>query len=230
MTRSRKILALLGMMLVLALAGCVRFQADLSVDDRSLLDGDIVVAVITNDEPESATNARDAAADIEARLLPALRGSDGVTATPYEQDDYVGTRFSLDNTPLAALDGGGSEGALRLSRTGDQYEFSGTLDFTPGEETENAEVDGDPGDSDISVSIGFPGEVLDHNGELDGTRVTWTTTLEGSVDMHATASAVAPPVSVQQVLLILAAIVLPLAVIVLVAVLLVRRHRARRAG
>ena len=191
MTRSRKILAALGMLLVLALAGCVRFQADLRVSPEDTLDGDIVVAVITNDEPDSADKARDAADDIEARLLPALRGADGVTATPYEQDDYVGTRFSLAGTPIDALNGGGSEGALTLTRAGDEYDFTGTLDFTPDSEpTPGEEVDGDPGDADIAVSIAFPGEVLEHNGELQGTSVTWTTTLEGSVDMHARASAV----------------------------------------
>lgn len=190
MTRSRKILAALGMLLVLALAGCVRFQADLSVSDHDTLDGDIVVAVITNDEPDSADNARDAAADIEAQLLPGLRGSDGVTATPYEEDDYVGTRFSLAGTPIDALSGG-TDGALSLTREGDDYVFSGKLDFTPGEEpTTGEEVDGDAGDSDITVAISFPGEVIEHNGEISGNKVTWATTLEGSVDMEARASAI----------------------------------------
>jgi hypothetical protein len=178
------------MLLVLALAGCVRFQADMSVDEQNRLDGNIVVAVITTDDPGSADNARDAAADIETRLLPNLRGADGVKAEAYEQDDYVGTRFSLDDTPIDAL-AGGADGALTLTREGDEFDFAGTLDFTPGTEPEpGEEVDGDPGDSDITVAISFPGEVLEHNGQLSGNQVTWTTTLEGSVDMHARASAI----------------------------------------
>jgi hypothetical protein len=219
------------MMLVLALAGCVRFQADLSVDDRNLLDGDIVVAVITDDQPGSADNARENVDRIEAQLLPALRGADGVTAEPYEQDDYVGTRFSLDDTPIDALSGG-QDGALTLTRTGDEFEFSGTLDFTPDsdeQEQEQEQAQGDPQDSNIEVAISFPGEVLDHNGELDGTKVTWRTTLEGSVDMHATASATPAPVSVAHILIIAAVILVPLAVIAIVIVLLVRRSR-RTAG
>ena len=213
-------MAALGMLLVLALAGCVRFQADLSVDDQNRLDGDIVVAVITDDQPGSADNARDNADKIEAQLLPELRGADGVTAEPYEQDDYVGTRFTLDDTPIEALNGGGSEGALTLTRTGDTFDFSGTLDFTPGEEEQ--ESDGDPKDSNITVAISFPGEVLDHNGELNGTQVTWTTTLEGSVDMHATASAIpsGPPVALIVIIALLA-----LGVIAVVVVLIVRRRR-----
>ncbi len=216
-------MAMLGMLLVLALAGCVRFQADLNVSDHDTLDGDIVVAVITNDEPDSADNARDAAANIETQLLPGLRGADGVTATPYEQDDYVGTRFSLSGTPIDALSGG-SEGALTLTREGDEYVFSGRLDFTPGEEpTTGEEVDGDAGDSDITVAISFPGDVIEHNGELSGHKVTWATTLEGSVDMEARASAIpsGPPawlwaVVGLAVLLIAAAIV----------IVVVRRRRA----
>jgi hypothetical protein len=224
MSRSRTILALLGMLVVLALAGCVRFQADLNVSDHDTLDGDIVVAVITDDQPDSADNARDAAAGIEAQLLPGLRGADGVTATPYEEDDYVGTRFSLSGTPIDALGGGTDEGALTLTREGDEYVFTGRLDFTPGDEaTTGEEVDGVAGDSDITVAIAFPGEVIEHNGEISGNKVTWATTLEGSVDMEARASAIpnGPPawvwaVAAGAVLLIAAAVV----------IVVIRRRRA----
>jgi hypothetical protein len=223
MTRSRKILAALGMLLVLALAGCVRFQADLTVSPDDTLDGDIVVAVITDDSAGSADKAQDAAADIEAQLLPALRGSDGVTAEPYEQDDYVGTRFTLADAPLESLNGGESSDALTLTRTGDEFEFSGHVDFTPDQETQ-AEVDGDAGDADISVSMSFPGEVTDHNGQLEGTRVTWTTSLEGSLDMRATASAVPAPPSPALIALIVGAVVAGIALIVVVIVLILRRR------
>lgn len=223
MTRSRKILALVGAVLVLALAGCVRFQADLSVTPENTLDGDIVVAVIANDDdPGSQQNAQDAAADIEARLLPGLRGSDGVTAKPYEQDDYVGTRFTLDDTPIDALSGGGSEGALSLTRTGDVFEFSGTLDFTPDDQ---AAAQPDPGDGGIQVAISFPGEVLEHNGELEGSKVTWSTSLEGSVDMHARASAIpsGPPAWVW---LAAGAALLVVVAVIVVVVGVARRRRA----
>lgn len=202
MTRSQRILAAVGTALAvtLALAGCVRFQADLSVDDANRLDGDIVVAVITNDEPGSADQARESSAEIETQLLPALRGADGVTAQPYEQDDYVGTRFTLADTPMQALDGGDADGALRLTREGDVFTFTGRLDFTP-DDTPDAGTDGtsgtgapetpaDPGDGGIEVRMTFPGEVIEHDGELSGTTVTWSTSLEGAVDMRATASAI----------------------------------------
>ena len=223
MTRSRKLLAAVGMLLVLALAGCVRFQADLRVDDQNLIDGDIVVAVITTDEPDSADNARDAVANIEAQLLAGLSGAKGVTEEPYEQDDYVGTRFTLEDTPMDALDGGDADGALRLTREGDVFEFTGTLDFTPDDEPLDGEdVQGDPADSNISVAISFPGEILEHNGKLEGNKVTWTTTLEGSVDMEARASAIpnGPPAWLWAIAAV-AAVLIALAVVIVV----MRRRR-----
>lgn len=230
--RSRRILATLGaaLALTLALAGCVRFQADLSVSPENTLDGDIVVAVITNDEPGSADTARESAEEIEGQLLPELRGANGVTAEPYEQDDYVGTRFSLDDTPLEALDGGDADGALRLTREGDQFEFSGTLDFTPDDESIDDEQieSGDVEDSGITVSIGFPGEVIAHNGELDGTRVAWATTLEGSVDMRATASAIPAAPSAGAVMAIVIGIVVGVLLLVLLVLFLLRRRQRER--
>jgi hypothetical protein len=219
MTRSRKILALLGMTLVLLLAGCVRFQADLSVDADDTLDGDIVVAVVSDHRPGSDDNARENAEMVEAQLLPTLRGANGVTAEKYEQDDYLGTRFTLADTPIDAL-AGGQDGALSLTRSGDEFTFIGTLDFTPGDEP--AAETGDPSDSGIEVAISFPGEVLDHNGELSGTKVTWTTTLEGSIDMLATASAipVGPPL---WVFLVAGGAVL--AVVVVIVLVVVRGPR-----
>ncbi|MEO5920431.1 MAG: hypothetical protein ABIQ01_04735 [Pseudolysinimonas sp.] len=229
MTRSRTKrrtwgVAALGMLLVLALAGCVRFQADLNVSDHDTLDGNIVVAIITTDEPGSADNAREGVANIEAQLLAGLRGADGVTAEPYEQDDYVGTRFTLKETPIDALDGGDADGALHLTRSGDVYEFSGRLDFTPDDEPLDGEdVQGDPADSNLTVAISFPGDVLEHNGELSGTKVTWTTTLEGSVDMEARASAIPNGLPAWLWLIVVLAVLLIAAAVIIV---LVRRRRA----
>lgn len=228
MSRSRKILALLGMVLVLALAGCVRFQADLSVDDHDLLNGSIVVAVITNDEPGAAEHAKAQAADIEDQLLPGVRVSDGVTAEPYAEDDYVGTRFTLKDTPLQVLQIGDQDHGIYLAHTGDRFIFSGVLDFTPGDDSGPTPAPGDPKDADIRVSMHFPGEITTTNGEVDGTTVTWTTTLEGKVEMRAIASAI-PSVFVPSPALIIGGVV-AVALLVGVITLWVRRYRRESAG
>ena len=68
--------------------------------------------------------------------------------------------------------------------------------------------------------------MLEHNGELGGNQVTWTTTLEGSVDMEARASAIpnGPPAWLWAVPA--GAALLIAVVIVLVVVRMRRRRRA----
>jgi hypothetical protein len=67
--------------------------------------------------------------------------------------------------------------------------------------------------------------VLEHNGELNGNQVTWTTTLEGSVDMEARASAIpnGPPVWVW---IVAAGAALLIAIAIIIAVVRMRRRPA----
>ncbi|MEP6843170.1 MAG: hypothetical protein ABJA11_06595, partial [Pseudolysinimonas sp.] len=170
----------------------MRFQAQLTVSPDNTLNGDIVVASVVGDEAGAKGAANDRAAAIEQKLLPGLSGSDGVTRTKYDQDGYLGSRFTLADTPLTAINTDGSDGSLQLTREGDHFVFSGKADFTPDSDQAPAK---DADTSNIEVSITFPGKVTEHNGKLDGTRVSWNTSYEGSLDMHATASAepVGPP-------------------------------------
>jgi hypothetical protein len=193
MTRSRRILAIIGAVLVLALAGCVRFQADLRLNPDDTVNGTIIVAVVTDDDDQSREEAAAGADRIAEALLPNLRGADGVTASDYDQDQYIGTKFDMSNTPIDAFSGGGSDGALTLTREGSEFAFTGTLDFTP--DDGETEIDPDDDTSNITVAVTFPGEVSQHNGELEGTTVTWSGTLQSKIDMEARGSAVAttPP-------------------------------------
>jgi hypothetical protein len=181
------------MLLVLALAGCVRFQADLRLNPDDTVNGSIVVAVVTDDDDASREEASAGADRIAAALLPGLSGADGVTADVYDEGEYIGTRFDLSDTPIDAFSGGGSEGALTLIREGSEFAFSGTLDFTP-DDGETA-IDPDDDTSNITVAVTFPGAVSEHNGELSGNTVTWSGTLESKIDMEARGAAVSsgPP-------------------------------------
>jgi hypothetical protein len=220
MTRSRKILAVLGMLLVLALAGCVRFQADLKLNPDDTVNGSIIVAVVSEDDDASREEASAGATRIAEALLPGLRGADGVTASAYDQDQYVGTRFDMSNTPIDAFSGGGSEGALTLTREGSEFAFTGTLDFTP--DDGETQIDPDDDTSNITVAVTFPGEVSEHNGELSGTTVTWSGTLESKIDMQARGAAVSsgPPVWAW-----IAAAVATLLIVVAIVIVVVRSRR-----
>lgn len=208
-----KLGAIIAGLLVLVLAGCVRFQANLTLSPEDTVSGDIVVAVIVGDESDSKQQAIDAADDIEAQLLSGISGAQGVTRTDYDQDGYAGYRFTLDKTPLEAFSGGGSEGALTLTRTGDEFTFAGTLDFTPDDDEVIAEDDDTSG---ITVAITFPGEVTDTNGEVSGTTVRWETTYQARIDMTATGSAIStgPPAWVLPVVVVGAFLLVALLVVV----------------
>lgn len=192
MRKTRIAGALIATAALLLLSGCVRFQANITVTPENTLNGDIVVATVVGDGDNAKVDAKDRATDIEKKLLPNLSGADGVTRSDYDSDGYAGSKFSLSNTPIAAINSDSENGTLILTREGEKFVFNGTVNFTP-DSDEAPPKDAD--ESNIEVAISFPGTVTDHNGELNGTRVTWNTSYEGSLDMHAVASAdsVGPP-------------------------------------
>jgi len=206
---------------VLALAGCVRFQADLSINPDNTVDGEIVVAVIADDTDESRTTALTHAADIETQLLGSLRDAAGVSTAEFDEDGYVGSRIRLDDVALSAFSGGQPE-SLRFAREGDSYVFTGVLDFTaqsiPPEDGEEADT------ANLTVRVTFPGEVTEHNGEVSGSTVSWSTSLDERLDMSARGAATPAGSPVLAVVLVGVG-VLVLAAIAATAVVLVRRSR-----
>lgn len=186
MRKTRIAGALLAATAVLVLSGCVRFQAHITVTPENTLNGNIVVATVVGDGGSAKADAEDRAADIEQQLLPNLSGAEGVTRSAYDRDGYAGSQFSLSDTPLDAINSDSENGSLSLARDGDTFVFDGAINFTPDSDDAAPE---DADESNIEIALSFPGEVSEHNGDLDGTRVTWNTSYEGSLDMHAVASA-----------------------------------------
>lgn len=187
MTRRRSLFITVAALVVLALSGCVRFQADLTVTPDDTVNGTIVVAVVVGDDDASRANAEESAERIEAELLSGVRGAPGVERTVYDEDGYLGSRFTFRDTPIAALEGGGADGSLTLEREGDQFVFRGVLDFTP--DDGQVEPGADEDTSNITIAISFPGEVTETNGEISGTTVRWESSFEATLDMHARANA-----------------------------------------
>lgn len=216
--------ALIATAALLLLSGCVRFQAHITVTPDNTLNGDIVVATVVGDGANAKEDAKDRAADIEMKMLPNLSSAAGVTRSDYDSDGYAGTKFSLNNTPLDAINSESDNGSLNLKREGETFVFDGSINFTS-DSTEAPPKDAD--ESNIEIALSFPGEVTDHNGTLDGTRVTWNTSYEGSLDMHAVASAepVGPPVWIWVV-----AGIGGLAVIAVIAIAVVTSNRKKMAA
>jgi hypothetical protein len=211
--------------LVLALTGCVRFQADLTLNPENTVDGSIVVAVlVTEDTDDAREQATSAAAQIESELLGSLRDASGVTTSDYEEDEYLGSRIEFDDVALDAFSGQGDD-ALKIVRDGNEYVFTGALDFS-GEAAPDEESEGD--DDNLTVAVTFPGTVTEHNGELTGTTVSWSSAGDQRLEMSARGAATpaGPPI----LLIVGIGLVVLLIVAAVIAVLLFVRSRAKKTA
>jgi len=159
----RRVLPLLLLALLVAtslLSGCARVRAALAVQPDDTVTGEILIAT-----PEKS--ADDPGPTI---TIPSELESD-VDVSPYRQDGYAGSvlRFSgLTFAQVASLTqvAGPAGNAVRLDmrRVGSRVLLGGAVDLT------TVPVDR----ADFQLKIGFPGQVVDTNGDTDDSTVSWT--------------------------------------------------------
>lgn len=211
-------------LLALLLSGCIKVDMDMVVSSDDTVSGTLVLAVDRGLVEMGDASAEDLVSDGGQPFSDDL---EGVLAEPYDQDGFVGQRYVFDAVPLAAFNDGTTDAsgdALRIERDGDVFRVSGTFDTTGGAQVGDEQAI-DPsvflGSADMQVQLTFPGEVLETNGEVDGTTVTWDLDTAGTTELSAVAAAEAA-VPIDQLLLyaMLGVVVLGLG---LVLVLLLRR-------
>jgi hypothetical protein len=165
----RRILPVLLALLVaaVALSGCARVRTALAVQPDDTVTGEIVIAT-----PERGPD--DPGPTI---TVPADLESD-VDVSAYRQDGYTGSvlRFSgLTFEQVAQLHTVAGEAGngvrFELQRAGNRVHLTGAVDLT------TVSVDR----ADFQLKIGFPGQVLESNGDADSSEVSWTFT-PGEVD------------------------------------------------
>jgi hypothetical protein len=178
-SRSRKMtLAGTALLVTTALTSCIRVNMDIELDD-GMASGEMVLAV----SQELLDMAGGEPADLFAETdVPA-----GATVEPYEDDGYVGQRYIFDDAELSEFSD--QQFSITYDEESGRYEVNGTMDFGAEDLTEL------PGDMaelaaetfDVSISVTFPGEVIDNNGDLDGQTVTWRPGFDNVTEMHAVA-------------------------------------------
>jgi hypothetical protein len=159
----RRVLPLLLLALLVTtglLSGCARVRAALAVQPDDTITGEILIAT-----PEKS--ADDPGPTI---TIPSELESD-VDVSPYRQDGYAGSvlRFSgLTFAQVASLTqvAGPAGNAVRfdMRRVGSRVLLGGAVDLT------TVPVDR----ADFQLKIGFPGQVVDTNGDIDDSTVSWT--------------------------------------------------------
>lgn len=168
----KKTLALaLTATLAVILSGCMRMHVNLTLEEDNKASGNMIFAI--SDEvakqfdmaPEELFNSMLEQQGGESAMAP-----EGATATPYAQDGFTGTQWTFESKSLEDAATGQD---LKIIRDGDDYVVSGELDMSD-TGTDDELTAGMADSMDIEVSITFPGEVTEHNGDLDGKTVTWS--------------------------------------------------------
>lgn len=168
----RRWFAALLLSLPLLLSGCFKFTMDLEVSNDDKISGTAVVALSKELAGFAEESTGDDATDVFAER-------EGVTASEFDDGDFVGQQYEFVGVPIEELDFQDDAGGLAITRDGDFLKVAGDLNF----EDNSADAGGDDfgfgqaffDSADLRVSIKFPGEVRETNGELDeGTNtITW---------------------------------------------------------
>jgi hypothetical protein len=152
-------LALLAVLAMATLSGCIRVRAALAVSPDDLVSGDVIIAALPTKEGDPGPTLK---------ILPEL--ADKVHAEKYAQDGYVGQKLTIsglrfsDLTVLAESITEGKQYRLSLRRSGDLVSLAGSIDLTQASLQDKV---------DVQLRIAFPGTINRTNGLNDGGTISW---------------------------------------------------------
>ncbi len=188
----RSLVSLTGLSLLLA--GCLKLDMAITIAPDDTVDGEIVFAVNKELLELTGQNIDDMLGDT---AVP--DDVEGATSEPYEDDRFAGTRVVFEDVALEDMQERSDPDSLSIERVGDTYVVNGVLDLG----MEDADLEGNPFEEQISeafdtaelrIAITFPGEVIETNGRVQGTTVTWEPVFGERTEITAVASAVAESV------------------------------------
>lgn len=214
------------MALTLCLAGCVKISLETTVLSDDTVSGSITAAV--HHEAIEVIGAVEATEFVNTLI----EGVPGVYKDePYDDGTFVGQTAYFEQISLAdfSQSSDSEASALEIVHRGDRYILDGEWRL-PDLDTQRAipQVDESVRESaEFTVSITFPGDVVEHNGDLSDKTVTWQLETGRTNVMTAQSLEAESPEVAWTVLWVL------LAVIVLVAIALaftLWRHSVGRAS
>ena len=188
--RARRTLALAGIALgaVVTLSGCFKLDMNLELQSDNTVDGSVIIAV-ARDQAEllgGEDAIREQLQGESSGLFSDAPESGTYDQRDYEDDDWIGTEGVFSDVPIDEFSSDSTE-QLSITREGDEFVVSGTLDMSSGTEDEATQAIMDTAEIDIAVS--FPGDVIEANGDIDGNTVTWTPTPGDVLEISARGSA-----------------------------------------
>lgn len=186
----RRSVSLAGMALLpLLLVGCFKFTMDLEISGQDTVSGTAMVGLSKElqafAETEEDSDTTEAFADIE-----------GATRADFDDGAFVGQEYAFSAVPIEAFALRDEARVLTITRDGDNLVVDGSLNFE--DPNAGSELDFGLGQAffdaaEIRVTIKFPGEVLETNGEVDTASNTVTWFPQYGVDNKISAVVFAPP-------------------------------------
>lgn len=205
--------AILAVTAALALTGCVKYNVDITVSADNTVSGTIVTGVKEGVAADAGVESDQAAYDQLFEGNPYAQG-DPFKEIPFSEDGWVGKSYEFTDVPLDELTA--FDTTFTITRNGDVFELSGPA---PGSEDTSQFAD-----AEASLTVTFPGKILETNGEVKGNTVTWDL-LSQTEPLKATASA-----EKESKLPLILIIVGAVALAVVVAVAIVMTLKARKAS
>lgn len=171
-SRAAALLLIAVVLLGALLGGCARVRAALALQPDDTVTGELVFAT-----PATAPDDKGPTVTLPPDLAKTIETS------PYRQDGYTGSvlRFTRLSFPQVAelaraAFPTGNRIELTLRRAGGRVLLAGSVDLT------TVSVD----KADFQLKTSFPGRVVDTNGDVDGSTVSWTFTPGEVGDVSAT--------------------------------------------
>lgn len=190
---SRWKLAVIVAFAAVALSGCLRFDANLSLSPDDTVTGEFIVAVKEGTGVQYGTSDREMSEDIWADY-PAAKALDDAKVSDFHGDGYIGISVRFADEPLGTF--APTATAWGIARVGDDFVVSGPSNATATQDPasgDNGAFTGDLSqlsDAKLKVAITFPGPVASANGSIQGKTVTWDLA-EGPATLDARGSAIA---------------------------------------
>lgn len=173
--------ALLAALLVGTLTGCLKVESAITINSDDTVDAVAVVAV----DKSVVEQTDQSVAEIADALVNAAPLA---SSEPYEDDNFVGAKTTINDLPIEEFSYISAPylPEVSITKEGGDYLFLANIDTNVGVfygEPDNAVAE--LGEPTIQVTVTFPGEVIESNGQISGNSVTWQVTAQEQVELQA---------------------------------------------
>jgi hypothetical protein len=156
--------ALVGLVCLVALTGCVKLDADLKVSSNETVSGDMQLGVdkqLLESSGQSLDKVRGQIEDQIKRIT-----TDGVTCKALDDDRYIGSNCTFESVPFEKM-GSSSGDGVALRKEGDKIKVTVKVPNLGNLPT--------GGQSSVNFKITMPGKILEHDGgaKVDGRTATY---------------------------------------------------------